>query len=98
MGVLSALHPSLQRTLYVLAIVLALALLVIVLVFGAIFARAYRNHVRSFSYFAGGDDKPKVTDFSLLQSERRATVGQLSTAGTPNSQRESTPPRAPDPH
>ena len=60
MGVLSALHPSLQR---VLAIVVALALLVIVLVFGAIFARAYRNHVRSFSYFAGGDDKPKVTDF-----------------------------------
>ena len=68
MSVRSAPHSSQQPTLYVLAIVLALALLVIVLVFGAIFAVAYRNHVRSFSYFAGGDDKPKlrISSFSKV--------------------------------
>ena len=40
----------------VLAIVLTLALLVTLLVLGAIFAFAFRNRRRRFSYFASGAD------------------------------------------
>jgi hypothetical protein len=58
MSVRSALHPSLQRTLYVVATALALVLLVILLVFGAIFAIAYRNVRDGVSYFASGGYSP----------------------------------------
>jgi|HubBroStandDraft_3_1064219.scaffolds.fasta_scaffold4212991_1 hypothetical protein len=54
MSVRSAMHSSLQATLYVLAILSALVLLVGVLVFGAIFALAHRNRRPGFSYFASG--------------------------------------------
>jgi hypothetical protein len=63
MSVRSAVHSSLQATLYVLAILSALVLLVVVVVFGAIFALAHRNRGLGFSYFACSDAKPKTTHF-----------------------------------
>jgi hypothetical protein len=51
---------SVRSALDVLGIVLALVLLVIVVVCGAIFALAYRNRRRGFSYFACEMATPKV--------------------------------------